>query len=279
MIPLHEIDKPHNYAYVTGCRNVAWLVGRLHAIDEEKRVLNITRSDEDSIIPVTLERGDNIPNDLKAGDIVKLICHIYSGVNEENEDDLKAIRTSRLIAKFIGRPTLLDMRPKVDFRESEIDSSLFEEFDLPSELTPVSNNLELAGFVDGTPVLVRDRDHDRDRMVFMLRQSNTPKGLIPIEIAGKHAPLYRKLVKTGMAVFVNGIILSGKRHDTGEPVPIIRSNHVRKADPEKDFKFEKLPDWVVDIRRRHEAFLRQERARLEAEAAARRAEEIASSLD
>lgn len=275
MIPFHDIDKPHTYAYVAGCRNVAWLVGRVQSIDSANRTLKITRTGEDSIIPIELERGDRIPDDLREGDAVKLICHIYSGLKEGNEEDVKAGRHCRLVAKHIGRPTLLDMRPKDDFSGGVAEATVFDSFDLPEAFTPVSNSLELAGFVDGTPVLVRDKEHEKDRMVFMLRQANNPQSLIPVEITGKHAALYRKVVTVGMAVFVNGIVLPAKRSDTGEAVSIVRSNHVRKAEPGKDFKFEAVPDWAIEIRRRYAAHVQQEKARLAAQAAARQAEALA----
>jgi hypothetical protein len=274
MIPFHDIDKPHTYAYVAGCRNAAWIVGKLHHVDAPNKRMMITRAGEDSIIPVDFEGGDRIPNDYKEGDAVKLICHVYSGIREGAEDDVKAGRHSRLVAKYIGRPTLLDMRPRDDFSAGVEDESIFDNFDLPEAFTPVSNSLELAGFVDGTPVLVRDQEHEKDRLVFMLRQSPNPQSLIPIEIAGKHAALYRKIVMVGMAVFINGIVLPGKRSDTGEPVAVVRSNHVRKADPSKDFKFEAVPDWAVEIRRRYAAHVQQEKARLAALAAARQAESL-----
>lgn len=281
MIPLHEADKPHKYAYVAGCRNVAWLVGKIHALDQEKKIIHISRSGGDKderLIPVHLERGDRIPDDFKTEDSVKLICHIYSGLKSDDDDDVKAGRHARLVAKFIGRPTLLDMRPTEDFSRLDLseNDATFDSFELPEAFAPVSNTIELAGFVDGAPMLVRDQDHERDRLVFMLRQAESPQLLIPVEIAGKHAPSYRKVVTVGMAVFVTGIVMSGKRVDNGEAVAAIRSNHVRKAVPSKDFQFETLPDWVKKIRVRWATHVQQERARLAAIEAARQVQALSA---
>jgi hypothetical protein len=260
MIPAHEIENTFSYAYVAGCRNALWLVGRVHHIDAENKVVFVSRSNDESFVPVYLEKSDRIPDDLKDGDAVKMICHIYSGIHEGNADDLKAGRHARLVAKYIGRPTLLDMRPKDDFVDVDPDSSSFDDFDLPDVYTAVSNNLEIAGFVDGIPVMVKDQDSERDRMVFMVRQANNPQNFIPIEITGKHASLYRKVVTVGMAVFVTGMAVPAKRNDTGEYVAVVRSNHVRKAVPAKDFKFESVPEWVVDIRLRWSEQVKQAKA-------------------
>ncbi|NVZ11757.1 hypothetical protein HW932_21145 [Allochromatium humboldtianum] len=281
VIPLHEADKPHKYAYVAGCRNVAWLVGKIHEIDHEKKIIKITRSaDESKLIPIHLERGDRIPDDFKVADNVKLICHVYSGIKGDDDDDVKAGRYARLVAKLIDRPTLLDMRTTGDFSQLDLSGNdgAFDSFELPETFTPVSNTIELAGFVDGAPMLVRDQDHERDRLIFMLRQADSPQLLIPVEIAGKHAPSYRKVVTVGMAVFVTGIVMSAKRPDNGESVAAIRSNHVRKAVPSKDFQFETLPDWVKSIRIRWANHVQQERARAAAMEAARQAQATALSL-
>jgi hypothetical protein len=247
---MHELENTFSYAYVSGCRNALWLVGRVHHIDQDKKIVFVSRAKGESCIPVYLEKTDRIPDDLKDDDVVKMICHIYSGIQEDNQEDLKAGRHARLVAKYVGRPTLLDMRPSENYAEIDADSSVFDDFDLPDAYTSVSNNLEIAGFVDGVPVMVKDKDDERDRMIFMIRQSSNPQNFIPIEIIGKHASLYRKAVTVGMAVFVTGMAVPGKRNDTGEYVTIVRSNHVRKAVPAKDFKFETVPDWVVDIRHR-----------------------------
>lgn len=268
MIPAHELDNPISYAYVAGCRNAAWLVGKILEIDEEKRVIKINRSmnDNDGYIPINLEKDDRIPDFLNVGDSIKIIAHIYSGIQDENDTDLKNARHCRLVAKYLGRPTLLDMRPTENFSELEIDSKSFDDFELPDIYSPVSNNIEIAGFVDGVPALVRDNDSEKDRLVFIVRQSANPQSKIPVEIYGKHAAIYRRIVTVGMAVFVTGSISSRKRTDNEEYMGVVRSNHIRKAVPEKDFKFETVPDWVIEIRKRYQQQVNEAKARAAAEA-------------
>jgi hypothetical protein len=123
-------------------------------------------------------------------------------------------------------------------------------------------------------MLIRDTENDRARVVFMLRQASGAKHLIPIEIAGKHAPQYHRHLKVSMPVYIDGVALPAKRTDNGESVTLIRSTHVRKALPEKDFMFNTLPEWAIDMRRRFIAGMQQQQAKRAAAAAAREAEEL-----
>lgn len=276
MIPAHDIDNPRNYAYVAGCRNAAWLVGRVHEIDHENRCLLITRSGEDELISANLEGGDRIPADMKIGDAIKLICHIYSRAQDDDDTDLKAGRYSRLVIKHIGRPNLLDMRPSESFAKMDLDANpeVFGSFDLPSALTPVSNKVELAGFVSHRE-FIRDKEHGKDRLTIFLRQASSVRHTVPVEIRGRHAAHYYKTATVGAAVHIeDGIVLAARRPDTNEIIPLIRANHVSQANPDKDFKFDQVPDWAVDIRRRAAALAAQERSRIAALAAARQAENM-----
>lgn len=275
MIPSHEAEKAQSYAYVAGCRNAAWLVGRVQKIDTENRVIYLTRSGEDAMIPLSLEGGDRIPGDVVEGSVIKVILHVYSGIREEAPEDVKAGRHVRLIIKSIDRPTLLDMRPAESFLKADLnDLDVFSSYNLPDAFAPNSNSVELAGFVDGSPITVRDQDHEKDRLVFTLRQAVGARHLIPIEITGKRAPQYRRVVMVGQPVLVSGSIYAGRRHDTGESVGVVRCTHVRTAVPEQDFKFDAVPDWAIEIRRRWALHVQQERERLAALAAARQAEAL-----
>lgn len=278
MIPLHEADKPHTYAYVAGCRNVAWIVGKICTIDHAKKMLTLVRDGEEEI-PIYLEKKDELSSDLQPGQQVKLICHIYSGHTDDNED-ARSSRYVRLVAKFIGRPSYLDMRPTEDFANFDLnEESLFEKFDLDDMYTSASNNIEIAGFVDGRAFFSKDQNETNSRLIFMIRQSDKPNMLIPVEIRGKHAAMYRKAVTIGSAVYVTGSIQPVKQVDTNLWIATIQSNHVRKAVPNKDFKFETVPDWVVLIRKRWASLMQKEKERQAALQAARDAEALAKSMN
>lgn len=272
MIPQHELENTFSYAYVAGCRNALWLVGRIAEVDHENKMIRISRSSNDATIPAYFEKGDRIPDDTKVGDAVKLICHIYSGVTEDNLTDIKSARHSRLVVKYIGRPTLLDMRSRDGYADFKPVDSL-ESFDMPDLYTAVSNNLEIAGIVDTQPTLVKDNDSERDRLVFTIRQSPSPQNVIPVELHGKHAKMYQKIVNIGDAVYVPGEIVSRLKPGTTEYVPIVRTIHVRQVQVERDFKFETAPEWVQDIRARQEQLIKQKLA----EAAARKALQMVQS--
>lgn len=287
MIPLSDISKPQNYAYVAGCRNVAWLVGKVVSIEgtpEQGHVLWLSRQNregEELAFPVHMERGDRVPEGVTTGKLAKVICHLYSGRTSEEDEDLQAGRYLRLIAKSIGHPTILDVNTTEEHVSANVstESAAIPTLELGrNTLTAASNQAEVAGFVDGSPTMVRDSDNQRQRLVFMLRQAASPQHCIAVEMSGKQALAYRKKIRVGLAVMATGMILTAKRADTGRLVPVFRSNSVRLAEPEQDLKFSQLPDWACDIRKRYEAHVAQERQRLAALEAAREVQ-IAAGAD
>lgn len=272
MIPQHELENTFSYAYVAGCRNALWLVGRVAEVDHENKIIRISRATNESTIPAYFEKNDRIPEDTKVGDAVKLICHIYSGATEGEIVDIKSSRHAKLVVKYIGRPTLLDMRAREGHADFKPVESL-ESFEFPDSYTPASNYLEIAGIVDTQPTLVKDNDSEKDRLVFTIRQSPSAQNAIPVELHGKHAKMYQKIVNVGDAVYVPGEIVSRLKPGTNEYVAIVRTIHVRQVQVERDFKFETAPEWVQEIRARQEQLIKQKLA----EAAARKAMQLVQS--
>jgi len=269
MIPLSYINSPQNYAYVSGCRNAVWIVGYLVEINRAEGTFGLVRKPETifddegnyvpptSFIPLELAEGDRIHEDLRNGMQVKTISHLYSGLDEIPEDmekDPEVMRLVRmltnqvtLVCKFMGRPSVLDMAIR---NEALTETNLAQDrYSIGEELRATSNTFEVAGFVESHPYVapgVTGNTAD-DRLIIRLRQSQHIRNSLPIEIAGRLVPAYKKAIRMGQAIRVQGTVLPG-RNAENEIIPVLRAQHVHQTNEDKDFTFKGLPQWVLEIR-------------------------------
>lgn len=284
MIPLSDEMRVRDYGYVSGCRNVGWLVGYVAEIDRDENMFMLTRQmlhpDREEMaenvakIPLYFEGNDRVPDDLKVGQEVKVIVRIRSGVPEDQEVDLRRIRHVHLIAKGISRPTLLDMQPTESFKKMNEDE-VTEVFDTESRLSRSTNDIQLAGFIDSRPLLIRGESVSQDRLIFVLRQGAGNKHAIPVELFGKKAAQYRNLVEVGRPVYVTGYtipatvnVATDETDEDGNPIiervptAVVRCRDLRKAFKGEDILFDQVPEWVKEIRLRYLEEVKRSKDRL-----------------
>ncbi len=284
MIPISDEMRVRDYGYVSGCRNVGWLVGYVAEIDREENMFMLSRKplhpdrdeipEDSTLIPLHFEGSDRVPDDLKVGHEVKVIVRIRSGVADDEEVDLRRVRHVRLIAKGITRPTLLDMRPTQQLKKLDEETAT-EVFDTESRLSRSTNDIQLAGFIDTRPLLIRGDTLAQDRLIFVLRQGPGNKHAIPVELFGRKASQYRNLVEVGRPVYVTGYVIPASvkvqvdEDENGDPIiermptAVVRCRDLRKAFKGEDILFEQIPEWVKEIRIRYLEEVKRNRRRLE----------------
>ncbi len=151
MISRFDINNPSNYAYVGGCRNVAWLTGKIVRIDTENRIIYLTRmtNDRDSaslssgnerVIPIYYGASINFPEWVKPGNDIRTICHIYSGAWPRG-------KSKPTVSKNEGESTAAkesnqeDTTDSLNFTDSvdEDDGGIFVDVDEEDILSAVSS--------------------------------------------------------------------------------------------------------------------------------------------
>ena len=244
MISNHNLNNPSSYAFVAGCWNATWLVGYAMDYSREDKTVLLSREhpgqqSRENAMEVSFP-NDQIPSSLQQGDTVKVIAHLYSGVTEEMDDKeaVKAGRHVRMEGVYLGRPGILDTEPDTS---AELEAS--NAIAMPETFTRASNHFELAGFVAGEPFQMDKR------VIFLLQQANSRESLIPIEMSGKQGIRFRKAIRVGSPVFVEGLMEPVQRG--GEVQTVARATNLRRVEPARDFTFSSVPGWVVDIRRRY----------------------------
>lgn len=242
MLPKHDIDSTSRWAFVAGCRNAFWFVGRVTQTDAQNGEIHLSRSEagkesvETSVL-THVRDGDRFPSEyVSKGDTAKVVGHIYSGATADmdDKDAALAMRHTRMNLLRVDRPGLMDVRVE----EADAD---WDGFDLPERFTRASNAFELAGFVLGRPF---EAD---GRIIMFLAQGQSRENCIPIELSGKAASQYRDHLLEGRAIFVTGLI---EPRDMGGGIvrPVARATGFRNAAPKnRDFTFNRAPEWVIDL--------------------------------
>lgn len=328
MISAFDVKNPGTYAYVGGCRNVVWLVGRIVHVDQKNRTIYLTRQTDDTqpvtegenlerTIPIYYTGNTILPSWVKPGNDIRTICHVYSRLwqpvrkkapqesqtaegdhepetslssnhlgdeqeivlddipiddivedspeikaeeDEVQEESRQEASFVRLVLKYIGRPEISDYSNIKQLANNISDANSMEDLIRRSMIfSRGSNYFEVAGFIETKAVRVGGSER---HMRFILRQGQSDRLALTIDLIGKNCLLYKKNIIPSVPVLVKGSVIAGVNPIDHSPLAILRAENILGMTPDRDdFTFTSPPEWAKAIRARYLQLVEQERQR------------------
>lgn len=264
----------HRYRYVSGMRNIAWLVGYLRKRDGQYFVQQ--NNNVEQMIPIAVPQGFVLPSEFTP---IEAACHIYGErENDEQRCTLKVIEISRPSIRSMpplstwvrGKGANDEFRPfmsggeirrelvdKIDQNENatEHEKALAEWFRssgnrLDSRLGENANKVFLAGFVGATRYVEPNEHQNHGYGEIYLHQHREPERAIPVRLYNPATLSILKGLRKGHPVAFQGQIRMKVLPDDDGNVRH-RNLHVRvedvfSTDAQKDF-ISDPPAWWGDL--------------------------------
>lgn len=238
---LHSVmqkRQTRQYAFVNGFKNIAWLAGYIQRLGDS--YLHIASGRPGVTFPVLIEHSPSALQ-LDTGQAVSLCCRVAAVVEGGR-------RVPILKALGMDRPSMINLTPREIFRMAlEALPSQGGDAELPANLAgPLSNTVQLSGLLERVEGV---SDLRSPALELLIKQHDKGAIPIPVRIQGKNLEQYRKRLRVGLPVFIEGKyrVKPDSRHDRLEP--IIQTTDVRVPQRGKDMLT--LPAWAFKFMSEH----------------------------
>ncbi len=204
---LHSVmqkRQTRQYAFVNGFKNIAWLAGYIQRLGDSN--LHIASGRAGVSFPVLIEHSPQALQ-LEPGQAVSLSCRVTAVVEGGRRIP---------ILKVLGmdRPSMINLTPREIFRMALEEPSVQDgDTDLPAAMTgPISNTVQLSGLLERMEGVSDPRN---PALELLIKQHDKGASSIPVRIHGRNLEQYRKRLRVGMPVFVEGKyrVKPDSRHD------------------------------------------------------------------
>ena len=234
-LSVEQKRQPRQYAFVNGFKNVAWITGYVQRIGEGCFFLSQTGS-PDTVIPIFIETSSHRPPP-ETQQAVSVICRV-GGVHD------LGCAMPLLTAMGFDRPSVINLAPRDIYRVALGDMPDAEPGNPSTPLrtskpNPASNVVHLSGLLEHIEHLPSSHNPG---LQLLIRQHPQEGSAIPVRIYGRHQAQYRKRLRIGMPVFVEGVARARVESRQGQLTPFIQTTDVRVPQRGKDIL--SVPDWA-----------------------------------
>ncbi len=260
MLSLAARSKADRHQFVSGFKNIAYVVGYVRHLSKSGFLLQMNNS-ENLMIPIRFAPGQKLPRDFQERDPLK----VYAQMVGLKEGDT---RRTYLVARRFDRPNVLELPNARAFlgavhRESTEDTK-FKPYGSGNSASTASNQAMLAGYVAGYSVrearVTEDGSEINGRLLIDIQQTEDPNRIIQVRFYGARYSAVASRLRVGMALMFYGrmrtdVIPTGRKDETTGKDIVMPYAYMQVDVPEipneGDILFldrpDQMPNWVKTL--------------------------------